>query len=96
MNFRFSLVNIAGIPRIGRHWAENPNVEVTVGLGPMPSDASEFPVEFLYLFVVIDAQHSPYTQHKPSKNRNSSSELQPPPLHQATKDPSGRALDSVR
>ena len=26
-----------------RHRAENPNVEVTVGLGPMPPDASDFP-----------------------------------------------------
>ena len=31
------------IGRIGRHRAEKPNVEVTVGLGPMPSDASDFP-----------------------------------------------------
>ena len=28
---------------IGRHRAEKPNVEVTVGLGPMPPDASDFP-----------------------------------------------------
>ena len=31
------------IGRIGRHRAEKPNVEVTVGLGPMPPDASDFP-----------------------------------------------------
>ena len=31
------------IRRIGRHLAENPNVEVTMCLGPMPPDASDFP-----------------------------------------------------
>ena len=31
------------IGRIGRHRTEKPNVEVTVGLGPMPPDASDFP-----------------------------------------------------
>ena len=31
------------IGRIGRHRAEKPDVEVTVGLGPMPPDASDFP-----------------------------------------------------
>ena len=31
------------IGRIGRHLAEKPNVEVTMCLGPMPPDASDFP-----------------------------------------------------
>ena len=31
------------IGRIGRHRAEKPNVEVTMCLGPMPPDASDFP-----------------------------------------------------
>ena len=31
------------IGRIGRHRAEKPDVEVMVGLGPMPPDASDFP-----------------------------------------------------
>ena len=31
------------IGRIGRHLAEKPDVEVTMCLGPMPSDASDFP-----------------------------------------------------
>ena len=36
--------NSAGkIGRIGRHLAETPDVEVTMCLGPMPPDASDFP-----------------------------------------------------
>ena len=31
------------IGRIGRHLAEQPDVEVTMCLGPMPPDASDFP-----------------------------------------------------
>ena len=43
MNNRPNWNSTGKIGRIGRHLAEKPDVEVTMCLGPMPPDASDFP-----------------------------------------------------